>query len=303
MKKGFLASGMTTCAGCAMELIARIVFDAMGENTVLAIPPGCAAILAGYNGETPLELPVVMSNLEATASFASGIRAGLDILGKSHIGVLGFAGDGGTADIGLQSLSGAAERNERIVYICYDNEAYMNTGIQGSGSTPLGAWTTTTPAGKGSSRKDLAGIMAAHGIPYVATASVAYLDDLAAKVHKAKRAEGTSFIHVHSPCPTGWRFHPSKTIEVAKMAVRTGMWLLYEVEQGVTKINVKVKSLLPVQHYLSMQGRFNQLTSEDISVIQEQIHSQRKAVYSRSHGGLTESKRINYKSGGDADAD
>ncbi|NLA61383.1 MAG: pyruvate synthase subunit beta, partial [Firmicutes bacterium] len=113
MKKGFLASGITTCEGCAMELIARIVFEAAGENTVAVIPPGCGAILAGYNGETPLELPVVMSNLEATAAFASGIRAGLDILGKPEVRVLGFAGDGGTADIGLQSLSGAVERNER----------------------------------------------------------------------------------------------------------------------------------------------------------------------------------------------
>lgn len=278
MKKGFLASGMTTCAGCAMELIARTVFDVTKENTVVAIPPGCAAILAGYNGETPFELPVVMSNLEATAAFATGMRAGLDALGKRDVNVVGFAGDGGTADIGLQSLSGAVERNERMLYVCYDNEAYMNTGIQSSGSTPLGAWTTTTPGGKSSPRKDLARIMAAHNIPYAATASVAYPEDLAAKVRKALKIQGTSFIHVHAPCPTGWRFPPSKTIEVARMAVRTGMWTLYEVEDGVTTINLKVQEPAPVDAYLSMQGRFKGLTSEEKIAIQSEVDRRGKTV-------------------------
>lgn len=278
MKKGFLASGMTTCAGCAMELIARTVFDATKEDTVVAIPPGCAAILAGYNGETPFELPVVMSNLEATAAFATGMRAGLDALGKQDVNVVGFAGDGGTADIGLQSLSGAVERNERMLYVCYDNEAYMNTGIQSSGSTPLGAWTTTTPGGKSSPRKDLARIMAAHNIPYAATASVAYPEDLSAKVRKALKIQGTSFIHVHAPCPTGWRFPPSKTIEVARMAVRTGMWTLYEVENGVTTINLKVQEPAPVDAYLSMQGRFKDLTSEEKIAIQSEVDRRWKTV-------------------------
>lgn len=274
MMKGYLSSGMTTCAGCAMELVARRVFESLGQNTVVVIPPGCAAILAGYSGETPLHLPVVMSNLEATAAFASGIRAGLDILGKGDVQVLGFAGDGGTADIGLQSLSGAAERNERIIYVCYDNEAYMNTGIQSSGSTPAGAWTTTTPAGKATPRKDLAQIMAAHRIPYVATASVAYPEDLSRKVKKASQAQGTAFIHVHSPCPTGWRFPPSKTIEVARMAVRTGIWLLYEVENGKTTINIKPGDL-PVQRYLELQGRFKNLSAYEVAAIQAEADARR----------------------------
>lgn len=283
MKKGFLASGITTCEGCAMELIARIVFEAAGENTVAVIPPGCGAILAGYNGETPLELPVVMSNLEATAAFASGIRAGLDILGKPEVRVLGFAGDGGTADIGLQSLSGAVERNERITYICYDNEAYMNTGIQGSGSTPLGAWTTTTPGGKPSPRKDLARIMAAHHILYAATASVAYPEDLTRKVEKAFSVEGASFIHVHSPCPTGWRFPPHKTIEVARMAVQTGMWQLYEVEEGKITFNLRPRELRPVADYLSLQGRFKGLEPEAIAAIQENVKA--RQISDEPNGG------------------
>ncbi len=271
MKKGFLAHGMTTCAGCTMELIARTVFDTLGEKTIVVIPPGCAAILAGYSLETPLELPVVMSNLEATAAFAAGIRAGLEAQGKNDVNVLGFAGDGGTADIGLQSLSGAVERGDRILYVCYDNEAYMNTGIQGSGSTPLGAWTTTTPGGKASRRKDLGLIMDAHGIPYVATASPAYLEDLAKKVAKAAATPGPSFIHVHTPCPTGWRFPTAKGIEIARLAVRTGMWVIYERVNGVLEVNIKPAKRLPVTEYLKTQGRFAGIGEEQVAAMQADV--------------------------------
>lgn len=280
MRKGFLSSGIATCEGCAMELIARITFDAVGSDSIVVIPPGCAAILAGYNDKTPLELPVVMANLEATAAFASGIRAGLDILGKPETKVVGFAGDGGTADIGLQSLSGAAERDERIIYICYDNEAYMNTGIQGSGSTPKGAWTTTTPGGKLGHRKDLALIMAAHNMRYVATASVAYPKDLARKVKKAASVPGTSFIHVHSPCPTGWRFPPAKTIEIARMAVETGMWQLFEIEDGRTTANIAPRKRQPVAGYLVLQDRFKHLTDEDVAAIQAAVDAKHSSCTS-----------------------
>ena len=170
--KGLVAHGVSTCAGCGLELAIRVILDILGEKTVIVIPPGCAALFSGFGNETTLKIPGVQGNLENTAAIAAGIRAGLAYQGLDDITVLGLAGDGGTADIGLQSLSGALERRDKILYICYDNEAYMNTGIQGSSSTPMGAWTTTTPFGKPVVRKNLMQIVAAHCIPYAATASV-----------------------------------------------------------------------------------------------------------------------------------
>jgi pyruvate ferredoxin oxidoreductase beta subunit len=269
--RGLVAHGISTCAGCGLEVVIRKILDVLGKNTVIVIPPGCAALFSGYGNETTLKIPGIQGNLENTAAYAAGIKAGFEMQGRGDITVLGFAGDGATVDIGIQALSGAFERGDRILYVCYDNEAYMNTGIQGSGSTPLMAFTTTTPAGKTAPRKNMMEIAAAHGIPYAASASVGYIEDLEKKVEKAKNANGPAYLHVHTPCPTGWQFDPALTIEVAKTAVQTGAWVLMEIENGKTTLDRKLDKLKPVDAYLKMQGRFKHITDKDIKNIQEDI--------------------------------
>jgi pyruvate ferredoxin oxidoreductase beta subunit len=188
------------------------------------------------------------------------------------INVLGLAGDGGTADIGLQSLSGALERGDRILYVCYDNEAYMNTGIQGSSSTPMGAWTTTTPFGKPVNRKNLMQIVAAHGIPYAATASVGYIKDLRKKITRAKEADGPAFLHIHAPCPTGWGYDVAQTVELAKLAVTSRCWNLYEMVAGTqVTITKKIKKASPVGDYFKPQKRFKGMDADTLKQIQVQI--------------------------------
>ena len=275
---GFVANGISTCAGCGMELIIRNVLDVLGDDTLIVIPPGCAALLCGFGKETGLKIGGFQGNLENTAAYAAGIKAGLEVQGNYHTTVLGFAGDGATVDIGLQSLSGMIERGEKVLYICYDNEAYMNTGIQGSGSTPLGASTTTTPGGKMRSRKDFLQIVISHNISYAASASPADLSDLRRKVQKAKDAEGSSVLHIYTPCPTGWAYPPAKSIEISKIAVSTGAWLLYEYENGKVKINTKPNKLKPVSEYLKLQGRFKHLNDEQIEEIQKQITERYKKL-------------------------
>jgi pyruvate/2-oxoacid:ferredoxin oxidoreductase beta subunit len=256
-----------------LEVVIRKILDVLGKNTVIVIPPGCAALFSGYGKETTLKIPGLQGNLENTAAYAAGIKAGFEMQGRDDITVLGFAGDGATVDIGIQALSGMFERGDKVLYVCYDNEAYMNTGIQGSGSTPLMASTTTTPAGKPAPRKNMMEIAAAHGIPYTASASVAYIEDLKKKVEKAKNANGPAYLHIHTPCPTGWQYDPSLTIEVAKTAVQTGAWVLMEIENGKTTLNRKLDKLKPVDTYLKLQGRFKHITETDIKNIQEDINN------------------------------
>jgi pyruvate/2-oxoacid:ferredoxin oxidoreductase beta subunit len=209
------------------------------------------------------------------------MKRALKARGNDHTTVMGIAGDGGTADIGFQALSGAAERNEDILYVMYDNEAYMNTGIQRSGSTPFGAWTTTTPvgkvkAGKSNFKKDMPQIMMAHNVPYVATASIGHIQDFINKFEKAKEIKGFRYIQVFTPCPTGWRHDTSKTIEICKLAVDTGMWTLYESENGKVTINRKPK-MTPVQEYLKLQGRFRHMTEADIKKLQDWVNKKWQA--------------------------
>lgn len=269
ISKGLIPHGMSACAGCGLELLIRKVMDVLGEDTIIIIPPGCAASFSGYGKETAIKVPGYQGNLENTAASAVGVRAALNAKGNTHTTVVGFAGDGGTVDIGLQALSGAMERRDKILYICYDNEAYMNTGIQASSSTPYLASTTTTPAGKPTVRKDLMQIAIAHDIPYAATASIYNLPDLKKKVQKAKDTEGPSLIHVHTPCPTGWRSDPSKTVELARAAVQTGCWVLYEYEDGKVTINYKPKELAPLEDYIKLQGRFKGLSAEQRDELQK----------------------------------
>ncbi|MCS7117157.1 MAG: thiamine pyrophosphate-dependent enzyme, partial [Nitrososphaerales archaeon] len=210
----------------------------------MVIPACCSTIIEGPYPKTAYNVPVLNIAFAASPSTAAGVKAGFEILGKSGIHVVVWAGDGATADIGMASLSGAAERNDDIIYICYDNEAYMNTGIQRSGATPYAAWTTTTILGKTEHKKNVPMIMASHRIPYIATASIAYPFDFIAKIKRAASIKGFKYLHLHSPCPTGWRFPSDKTIEIGRLAVQCGMWPLYEIDHGVFKLSSICKPLL-----------------------------------------------------------
>jgi pyruvate/2-oxoacid:ferredoxin oxidoreductase beta subunit len=245
----------------------------LGKNTIVVIPACCWSIIDGPFPLHCLKVPVYHTAFETAAVVASGIRAALEIKGKTDIEVLAFAGDGGTLDIGIQALSAACERNDKIIYACYDNEAYMNTGIQRSSATPYGAWTTTTPGEhfKKERKKNISEIIAAHRIPYVATASIGFPDDLIGKFKKAKEKKGTSFIHIFAPCPTGWRMAPELMVTISQLAVDCKVFPLYEVEDGIKyTINYKPKDI-PVKEYLRLQGRFSHLTEKEIEFIQREV--------------------------------
>ena len=269
--KGLVTHGVSTCQGCGLELIMRNVLEALGNDIVLVIPPGCAAMFSGSGIEGSVKVAGIQGNLENSAAIATGIANGFIHQGNTHTKVVAFAGDGATVDIGLQALSGAMERNENILYICYDNEAYMNTGIQGSSSTPAGGWTTTTPAGKLGQSKDLMRIVMAHDVPYAASASIADLPDLRRKVKKARDTTGTSVIHIQCPCPTGWGYPFAKSIELAREAVQSGAWLLLEFENGKVKINREPKKLGELDGYLKPQRRFRGMTDAQIDELRKGI--------------------------------
>ncbi len=272
-----ISKGTTVCEGCGMELMARAILDVLGENTIILTPPSCSAILTGYGDQTCFRVPAFQSNLENIAAYCSGISTVLEYQGRTDVNVVALAGDGGTVDIGLQALSGAVERGHKFIYICYDNEAYMNTGIQRSGSTPEGAWTTTTPGGKKETKKNIVGMLMAQGIPYIATASVGYIDDFKKKVAKAKDVDGPSYIHTFSPCPSGWKFNPRETIKIAQLAVDTNLFPLFEAVDGNIKVTKKVKKVKSIEEYLSMQGRFRTITEEQI----ENLETDAQAYYDK----------------------
>lgn len=294
-KDRIVCPGIRSCSGCGMLLAIRHMFQTLGKNTVFTFVPGCAAV-TGDKGPVPftrqIKLPFTEVCFAGTAAVASGIKAAMKAKGKYDVNVVGLAGDGGTVDIGLQALSAAAERGDSIVYVCYDNEAYMNTGIQKSGSTPFGAWTNTTPMGarkiKKTPRKNLPAIMVAHGIPYVATASIGYIPDLLNKVKKAAATavedKGLAYLHIHAPCPIGWRFPSDKTVEVARLAVKSGMWVLYEAEESRMRLTFKPAKRIPVDQYLKSQRRFANLTDEDIKTIQKEVDWQWESLI-RNEGG------------------
>ncbi|HDI12506.1 MAG TPA: pyruvate synthase subunit beta [Hadesarchaea archaeon] len=276
-----LAPGHRACAGCGCILAIRYALKALGKNVIVSMSTVCMEVVTTPYPETAWRVPWIHVAFENVAAVASGVSRALKVLGKRGVKSVAIGGDGGTVDIGLQALSGAAERGENLLYICYDNEAYENTGIQRSGATPYGAWTTTTPVGRvkrGEDRpkKDMPAIMAAHGVPYVATASVGYPMDYIKKVKKAASIDGPTYIHVHAPCVLGWRIDSSKTIEVAKLAVLTGMWNLYEIENGVTRVTFKPPRRKPVSEYLKVQRRFRHLTDEEIMKIQQMVDEECK---------------------------
>ncbi|MBP0960838.1 MAG: pyruvate synthase subunit beta, partial [Oscillospiraceae bacterium] len=243
-----------------------------GKNAVSVLPAGCMSAVGFNFPQLCFSNNSIISTFAGTASMLTGIEAGLRAKGYKDFTAVGFAGDGGTADIGIQALSGAIDRNDNIIYICYDNEAYMNTGIQKSGLTPFGARTTTTPAGSNihgniRPKKNMFEIVAAHGIPYAATASVGYIGDFIAKVHKASQIQGTKYIHVIAPCPTGWGVAVDETVEIAKEVVDSGLWYLAEYENGEYRLTHRPKEFTSAEAYLKRQGRFRHLTEDDIKVI------------------------------------
>lgn len=269
----YIYPGHLACPGCGASLAMRYALKALGPKTMVVIPACCWSIIAGPFPYSTLKVPIYHTAFETAASTASGMSAALDQKKQGDITVMAWAGDGGTFDIGFQALSGAAERNENFIYVCYDNEAYMNTGIQRSSATPYGAWTTTTPERhlKERPKKDIMAILAAHRIPYAATAAVAYPEDMIRKFKKAKTIRGTRFIHIFSPCPPGWKIPDSQSIKVTRLAVNSKSFPLYEVEYGEKyRITVEPRNI-PVQDYLKEQGRFRKLTDEDIRNIQHSV--------------------------------
>ena len=268
-----LEPGHLACPGCGAPLAMRLVLKELGPDTIVVLPACCWSIIAGPFPQSSLHVPLYHTAFETGAAVASGIRAALDVRGDHDTTVMVWAGDGGTFDIGLQALSGAAERNEDILYVCYDNEAYMNTGIQRSSATPWGAWTTTTPAAQPQStkKKDILAIMAAHRIPYAATASTAYPLDLLAKVRRAKATRGTRFLHILSPCPPGWKVPDERTIDIGRMAVRSRVFPLLEVEDGVRWRFTVDHAADPVVPYIRAQGRFRHLDDDAVASIQRDV--------------------------------
>ncbi|MBI9012702.1 MAG: pyruvate synthase subunit beta [Clostridiales bacterium] len=264
--------GHKACGGCGESLAVRLAMKVLGERTFAALPAGCMSAVSFIYPNMAFTNNAIITPFASTGAVAAGISAGLKALGIEDAPTVGFAGDGGTADIGLQALSGAIDRNDDIIYICNDNEAYMNTGIQKSGLTPYGTKTTTSPAGKNlpgsiTMKKNMFEIVAAHDIAYAATASVGYLEDFMAKVQKAKDTKGTSYIHVFAPCPTGWGHESNVTIDLAKQAVDSGLWYLAEYENGEFKLNRNPKEFASVEDYLKAQSRFKHLKDEDIEII------------------------------------
>lgn len=279
----YIHPGHVGCAGCGATIAMKFALKALGNKIILVVPACCWAVIAGPHPQTSLKVPVLHTAFATAGACASGLRGALDMKGDTETTVVAWAGDGGTFDIGFQALSGAAERNEDFIYVCYDNEAYMNTGVQRSSATPFGTQTTTTPAYgfKATRKKNLVETMAAHRVPYAATASIAYPDDLIQKFQKAKSLKGTRVIHVFATCPTGWRSGTDKTVHIARLAVKTNVFPLYEVENG-THYTLNFRGDTRVSRYLETQGRFSHLTQEDKTRIQEMVDADWKVLLQKA---------------------
>jgi pyruvate ferredoxin oxidoreductase beta subunit/phenylglyoxylate dehydrogenase beta subunit len=271
-----VSPGISACVGCNVELTLRTVLRVLGPDTILAIPPGCmgGVGVVGWDKKSGCKIPVFFPLLDNVASMLAGIKLHYERVGRP-VNVVAFAGDGATVDAGFQCLSGAAERGDKIIYICYDNEGYMNTGYQRSASTTKGAWTSTTPVGsdgkggKKQHKKDFPMIMAMHDIPYMATANPAYIPDMVKKVEKAMKVkDGLAYIHVYNPCVTGWGIKAEESIKTARMAVESNFAPLYEVENGKFRINVTPKNPISVREFLKKCKKFSHLSEEEIAELQ-----------------------------------
>ena len=284
--------GHAACPGCGPALAMRLLLKGLGPRTLVSIPACCWTVIATPYPTTALKVAVLDNAIESTGASISGLRAAADALGLDKVNIVGFAGDGGTADIGLQALSGMLERRTDAIYVMYDNEAYMNTGIQRSGATPWGAWTTTTPVagdlrGKPEPKKDVMGIVLAHRPAYAATLNPAFPEDFDQKVEKARDIVGPRFFHIFTPCPPGWKFDSAQTIALGRLATDTGVFPLYEVVEGRLRITRKTGQLKPVAEYLSAQGRFRHLTPDDVTLIQAQVRSDWERLQKREREDLS----------------
>ena len=305
-KKENFAPGHRACIGCGEALAVRLTFKALDNNVIVANATGCMEIVASQLPYTTWHLPWIHTLFENAAAVASGIEAGYKAMKRKGVDlpdntkVIAIGGDGATSDIGLQAISGALERGHDFTYICFDNEAYMNTGIQRSSATPFGAATTTSPAGKKSIgqfswKKNMPEIAAAHNIPYVATACHSYPFDLMEKVKKAVNTKGPAYVHVLSVCPTGWRSATDTVIKLGRLAVQTGMFPLYEVENGEYKMSLDLPKLKPIKDYLAGQGRFRHLSDDIIQQIQDRVELEYQKLLGKAKNG-TKSKRTTRKS-------
>jgi pyruvate ferredoxin oxidoreductase beta subunit len=288
----YIYPGTRACAGCGMALIYRIALKALGSKTIVTVPASCLTVLHGMQGFCTTKVSVYHTPFATTGAAASGILASLEDKGLAdEINVLAFAGDGGTTDIGIQALSGAAERGTNFIYACYDNEAYMNTGVQRSGSTPYGVQTTTTPEGKLVHKKNMPKILEAHGIPYVATGNASYPLDLYEKFKRAKDIRGPKYIHILSPCPPGWGYEPKDTILIGRLANETGFWPLYEVINGKLELSKPSKKYLDsskrkaIKEYLEAQKRFKSINDEILKAYEEYIDAMWKEIKNRIERG------------------
>jgi len=284
-KDEFLSSGHRACQGCGLAVTIRLSLKVLGKDTIIGTPAGCWSGVGSMYPDTAWRVPWMQTLFENSAAVMSGVESGFRILMEKgriperEIHSVAIAGDGATNDIGVAALSGALERGHNFLYICLDNEAYMNTGNQRSSATPHGASTSTTPVGKVTAgqttqKKNMVEIVAAHDIPYVASACPSYPFDLMNKVKKGAEVKGPAYIHVLAPCPTGWRLAPELTIEIGRLAVETGVFPLYEVEYGRYKLNVDRPKLKPVEEYLKLQGRFRHLSEQEIEKIQKRVNEQ-----------------------------
>ncbi|MEN2999181.1 MAG: 3-methyl-2-oxobutanoate dehydrogenase subunit beta [Acidilobaceae archaeon] len=276
--------GNPACAGCPHTIGLRAMGRVLGDKAVLVVPAGCTSIISGFYPRSSLSFPVLHVPFASAAAVASGVRASMNAKGEEGVVVV-WSGDGGAADIGFATLSGAAARNEDILVIVSDNEAYMNTGVQASGTTTWKALTTTSPVlGKDEEKKDIAILILLHRVPYVATASVAYPIDFAEKLERAMKVKGFRLIHVHSPCPPGWRFDSGKTVEIARLAVESGAWILWEYTDGSFRLSPQSKPYAqkerrkPIVEYLKLQGRFSHLKAEDAAQIERRIEESWRLV-------------------------
>lgn len=284
-------SGHAACPGCGAALAMRLLLKGLGPRTVVSVPACCWTVIATPYPTTALGVATMDNPIEATGASISGIRAALDAMGQKDVTVVGFAGDGGTADIGIQALSGMLERRTNAIYVMYDNEAYMNTGVQRSGETPRGAWTTTTPVegqehGKVEPKKDMMAIVLAHHPVYAATLNPSFPEDFERKVEKAKGMTGPRFFHIFAPCAPGWRFDSQKTIAIGRLATDTGVFPLYEVENGRYHITRKSGTLKPVAEYLNAQGRFRHFTPAEIDAVGKRVQARWERLLAFEHESL-----------------
>jgi len=275
-KEELVVSGHLGCPGCGAVIAMKLALEALGEKTMVILPASCWGIISGPYPQSSLQIPVMQAAFATGGAMASGLRAALEMSGRDDVTVLSWAGDGGTFDIGLQSLSGAVERNEDCIFVCYDNEAYMNTGVQRSSATPFGMRTTTTPGEKWkrTRKKNIVEVLAAHRIPYAATASIGFPADLRRKFRRARQLRGGSrFIHIFASCPTGWRIPSAGSVKIARLAVEANVFPLYEVEDGVD-YTINHHGRADVAEYLRAQGRFAHLSEGDIAEIRRLVDDQ-----------------------------